>query len=179
MSCAIHEDILKVKVLSYLSEITISLSVLYFIWQLWWLSGWVMSDSCDPRDCSPLGSSVLGPWTSQARILKWVAISFSRGSSQPRIEPGSPALQVDSLLTEPPERKRLRVVGMYVNQFNWFAACWAYDTFWRKGIFQEGQEGIFFTLEWCSRNDSKATATNGRKNVMIDQQCLLWVWDGE
>ena len=33
-------------------------------------------------DCSPPGSSVHG--TLQARILEWVAISFSRGSSQPR-----------------------------------------------------------------------------------------------
>ena len=33
-------------------------------------------------DCSPPGSSVHG--ISQARILEWVMISFSRGSSQPR-----------------------------------------------------------------------------------------------
>ena len=40
----------------------------------------------------------------QARILEWVAISFSRGSSQlPRIRPGSPALQADSLPSEPPD----------------------------------------------------------------------------
>ena len=32
---------------------------------------------CHPGDCSPLGSSVHG--ISQARILGWVAISFSRG----------------------------------------------------------------------------------------------------
>ena len=32
---------------------------------------------CDPMDCSPPGSSVNG--ISQARILEWVAISFSRG----------------------------------------------------------------------------------------------------
>ena len=38
----------------------------------------------------------------QATILKWLAYSFSRESSQPRIEPGSPALQVDSLPTELP-----------------------------------------------------------------------------
>ena len=38
--------------------------------------------SCDATDCSPSGSSVHG--ISQARILKWVAISFSRGSSQSR-----------------------------------------------------------------------------------------------
>ena len=37
---------------------------------------------CDPMDCSPPGFSVRG--ISQARILEWVAISFSRGSSPPR-----------------------------------------------------------------------------------------------
>ena len=37
---------------------------------------------CDPMDYSLLGSSVRG--ILQARILEWVAISFSRGSSQPR-----------------------------------------------------------------------------------------------
>ena len=41
----------------------------------------VMSD-CNPMDCNPPGSSVHG--ILQARILKWAAISFSRGSSQPR-----------------------------------------------------------------------------------------------
>ena len=35
-----------------------------------------------PMDCSPPGSSVHGIF--QARVLEWVAISFSRGSSQPR-----------------------------------------------------------------------------------------------
>ena len=37
---------------------------------------------CDSVDCSLPGSSVHG--ILQARILEWVAISFSRGSSQPR-----------------------------------------------------------------------------------------------
>ena len=36
---------------------------------------------CNPRDCSPPGSSVHR--ILQARILEWVAISFSRGSSRP------------------------------------------------------------------------------------------------
>ena len=35
---------------------------------------------CDPMDCGPPGSSVQG--ILQARTLEWVAISFSRGSSQ-------------------------------------------------------------------------------------------------
>ena len=38
---------------------------------------------CDPMDCSLPGSSVRG--LSQARILQWVAIPFSGGSSQLRI----------------------------------------------------------------------------------------------
>ena len=37
---------------------------------------------CDPMDCSPPGSSVHG--ILQARTLEWVAISSSRGSSQPK-----------------------------------------------------------------------------------------------
>ena len=46
----------------------------------------LVTQSCpalwDSMDCSPPGSSVHG--TLQARILEWVAISFSRGSSWPR-----------------------------------------------------------------------------------------------
>ena len=34
----------------------------------------VMSDSCDPMDCSPPGSSVCEIW--QARVLEWVAVSI-------------------------------------------------------------------------------------------------------
>ena len=37
---------------------------------------------CNPMDCSLPGSSLHG--ILQARVLEWVAISFSRGSSQPR-----------------------------------------------------------------------------------------------
>ena len=37
---------------------------------------------CDPMDCSPPGSSVQG--ILQARILEWVSIPFSMGSSGPK-----------------------------------------------------------------------------------------------
>ena len=53
---------------------------------------------CDPMNCSPPGSSVHG--ISQARILEWVAIFFSRGYSWQGIKLRSPALQVDSLPSE-------------------------------------------------------------------------------
>ena len=51
-------------------------------------------------DCSLPDSSVHGIF--KARILEWAAISFSRGSSQPGIEPRSPELQTDALPSEPP-----------------------------------------------------------------------------
>ena len=53
---------------------------------------------CGPVDSGPPDSSVHG--ILQARILKWVAMSSARGSSQPKIEPmspESPAFQADSL----------------------------------------------------------------------------------
>ena len=37
---------------------------------------------CNSMDCSPLGFFIHG--ISQARILEWVTVSFSRGSSWPR-----------------------------------------------------------------------------------------------
>ena len=39
---------------------------------------------CDPTDCSLPGFSVHGIF--QAIVLEWIAISFSKGSSQPRAQ---------------------------------------------------------------------------------------------
>ena len=55
---------------------------------------------CDPMDHSPPGSFVHGIF--QARILEWVAICCSRGSSWPGIEPASPALVGGFFTPEPP-----------------------------------------------------------------------------
>ena len=63
---------------------------------------------CDPMDYSPPGSSVCGIF--QARMLEWVIISFSGGSSPPRVEPlspVSPALRSDSLPDEPLRKPNL------------------------------------------------------------------------
>ena len=60
----------------------------------WWLT------HCDPMDYSPPGSSVQR--ILQARLLEWVSIPSSRGSSQPGIKPESPKLQADCLPSELP-----------------------------------------------------------------------------
>ena len=60
---------------------------------------------CNPMDCSPPGSSV--PGISQAGILDWVAISFSRGSSQLRDQTHVSCISCTGrwiLSTEPPAR---------------------------------------------------------------------------
>ena len=74
-------------------------------------------------DCSPRGSSV--PGILQARILEWVAMPSSKGSSRSRDWTHvscSPALRMDSLPTEPPGKPT------YVN------SCWCMGkkvrTFW-------------------------------------------------
>ena len=54
---------------------------------------------CESMDCSPPGSSVHG--ILQARILDWVAIPSPGDFPNPGIEPRSPELQADSLLSVP------------------------------------------------------------------------------
>ena len=54
---------------------------------------------CDPMDRSLPGSSAHE--ILQARILEWIAIPFLGDLPNPGIEPRSPALQADSLPSEP------------------------------------------------------------------------------
>ena len=69
----------------------------------------LVTQSClilyNPMDFSPPGSSVHG--ISQARILKWVAISFYRESFPPKDQTWSPALRADSLPSEPTGKPRI------------------------------------------------------------------------
>ena len=55
---------------------------------------------CDPMNGSLPGSSVHK--ILQAGILEWVAFPTPDDLPHPGIEPGSPALQADSLPSEPP-----------------------------------------------------------------------------
>ena len=70
---------------------------------------------CNAMDCSPPGPSVHARSNIlQARILEWAAMPSSRGSSYygdgNRGLPASPALQADSLSTEPPAKPYSRQV---------------------------------------------------------------------
>ena len=86
----------------------------------------------DPVDCSPPGSSV--HWILQARILEWVAISSSTGSSWPG--DGNHSFlrllnwQADSLPTEPPGKPSQILLGS--NYFPLQNPCLIPDVFRRK-----------------------------------------------
>ena len=69
----------------------------------------VMSDSCNPVDCSLPGSSFHG--ISQARILEWVAISFSRGSSWPRDQTLTPCSTGGFFTTAPPGKPNMGIAA--------------------------------------------------------------------
>ena len=67
-----------------------------------------ITQSC-PTLCDATDYTVHG--ILQARVLEWVAFPFSRGSSQPEIEPRSPALQEDSLPAEAQGKPKNTGVG--------------------------------------------------------------------
>ena len=81
------------------------LVLLNCIWDLsspernWKWSCLVMSNSLQPHGLYLPGSSIHGIF--QARLLEWVAIPSPGDLPNPGIEPGSPALQADSLPSEP------------------------------------------------------------------------------
>ena len=99
---------------------------------------------CNPMNCSLTGSSVHG--ILQVRILEWVAISSSRESSQLRF----PALQADSLPTEPQVKPNIRTEALFQLQsiymlskgvFSWFKELQHF--FWKTLKFLKYVAGTF------------------------------------
>ena len=89
---------------------------------------------CDPMDYSPPGSSVNG--ILQARILEWVTIPFSGGSSWPRDWTHMFCIAGSFFTTEPPEKPQ--------NMWHWRL----------QGLHMEKQEGVRSrepTLYICSQ----------------------------
>ena len=83
---------------------------------------------CNPMDYSLPGSSVHGIF--QAIVLEWIAISFSRGSSQPR----SPALQTDALPSEPPGKSKIKNMAKEVNSLAYNLRSTRVYTYWHTCV---------------------------------------------
>ena len=82
---------------------------------------------CDHTDCSPLGSFVHG--ILQARILEWVAITSSRGSSRPRDGAAS--------LVSPALAGRFFTTSTIWNSFSqYYMSTWSpswFPSWWQNG----------------------------------------------
>ena len=76
---------------------------------------------CDPMDCGPPGSSVYGIF--QARILEWVAISFSKVSSWPRDQTHVSYVSciAGRVFTTVPSVNPQLNMPHYINVFSWQA----------------------------------------------------------
>ena len=73
----------------------------------------VLSDSVDPVNCSPPGSSALGDSPGKNTRLEWVAFLSPGDLPNPGTEPRSPALQADSLPAESQEKPKNTGVGCH------------------------------------------------------------------
>ena len=112
----------------------------------------VMSDSLWSMAYSPAGSSVHR--ISQARILEWVAISFSRGTSQPRDRTHISCISfiADELFTsEPPGKPYGIVEGLEKSVFQQKWISWKHQSL---NILQDGKHcknlwatGFFIPIE--------------------------------
>ena len=86
-----------------------------------------------PTLCDPMDYTVRG--ILQARILDWAAFPFSRGSSQPGIEPRSPALWADSLPAEPqgkPIKTEIVCYFIVIDEKEKISFLWYAQPSWRK-----------------------------------------------
>ena len=97
-----------------------------------------------------MSNSFMTPWTlcsppdsvhgiSQARILEWIAIPFSRVSPDPCIKPVSPALQGNSLLLSHQGNSKADFVAIQSLSHS--------DSLWPYGL-QHAKASLSFTMSW-------------------------------
>ena len=115
---------------------------------------------CDPMDCSLPGSSIHGIF--QARVLEWVAISFSRVSFQTRdrtpvfLIAGKTLLQADALLSHQGRRsafsqRRRRFPKAALPRSSWGSALCSFgtkDPGWGGVIHRIAEPTGSFTALW-------------------------------
>ena len=101
-------------------------------------------------DCSPPGFSVHA--ISQAKILEWVAIFFSRDLPDPGIESASPALAGGFFTTEPPGKVvqlhyYISLIQILITAWH----CWKKSRDWKKEKYpyrQMPQERAKMKVKW-------------------------------
>ena len=97
---------------------------------------------CDPMDCSPPESFVHGIF--QARILEWVVISFSRGSSWPRDQICIFCITGRFFTSEPPGKPILTSLVfclLYISGLeDFFYFSISSTVYWKEYLFYHSQD---------------------------------------
>ena len=154
---------------------------------------------CDTIDCSLLGSSVRGIF--QARILEWIAISFSRGCFQPRDRTHLSCLAGRFFTPEPPGK--LPIIALcylffffhLIWRFLKTILCWSWKKrhMWREKKHKVDEEDISTNCCRCTcvavgivhlpqitsgKNLQSAKSQWGEKRAhvrVIRHTCFFWV----
>ena len=100
-------------------------------------------DCCNPIDCSPPGSSVHG--ILQTRIVEWIAMPFSKGSSQPRGQDRVSCISyiAGRFFTAEPPGKPNTIIESFLNLGLWQIIP---GQRYRKHMASESQRGFKFDL---------------------------------
>ena len=119
----------------------------------WEWSHSVMSDSCDPMDRSSPGFSVHGIF--QARILEWVAISFSRRSSWPRdwTQVSRVASRCFTIWATREAHKgswlsNLSVLALALVWEGWRKTGTRNYLWWKKSCIETGEDMLWMSIVW-------------------------------
>ena len=136
---------------------------------------------CNPRDCSPPGSSVLG--ILQARILEWVAISSSRGSSRPRDWTHVSYISCIGRWALYHERHLRSCEGLsYFSQIANSGICLFLNySYWRtiravSGVLRDGAPGLFSVHMMCSWLISFCTVIPFSCSVVLNTLRVFWLF---
>ena len=139
---------------------------------------------CDPRDCSPQGSSVHG--ILQGRRLEWVPMPSSKGSSQLRIEPRSPASRADTLTSEPPGKPLLhkdrskslssaliicRMTSLWIPQITVSNQIKSLIPRWKTELEGPREPRTLLPLPEDSSSDSRSRTHGGVREKMENDHC--------
>ena len=116
---------------------------LYFTISQWQWSRSVVSNSLQPHGSSP--TKLHRPWDFPARVLEWVAISFSRGSFQPRdLNPGLPHWRQTLLPCKPPRMcSNSCILSSWCYQI--ISSSAAFCSFCLQSFLASGS----FPMRWC------------------------------
>ena len=130
----------------------------------------------NPVDCSLPGSSVLGIF--QTRILEWVAIPFSRGTSQPREQTHASCIEGRFFTIEPPGKQTAqtnwdRTVGasLLLIQKEYILSPYLHQAWLRTSVLKQSVHSL--TLAFCSNQFSHYSPLQVFQHFVKDLHIIL------